>query len=147
MEISDKEESIGYLLQRTTRTTCEFLNQKLIPFDLRVEHWGALMHLAHYGQLSHKALADFMGKDKTNITRLADFLEKKGWLIRLQDQADRRNKHLKLTEKGEEFVQKMAPMMQNHFLPEATQGLSPGELAQLKKLLKKLYFSIKNNTQ
>ncbi len=44
-----------------------------------------------------------LGSSRTNATRIADELEKRGWIERRESDNDRRCLHLQLTEKGHEF--------------------------------------------
>lgn len=47
-----------------------------------------------------------LGSSRTNATRIADELEKRGWIERRESDNDRRCLHLQLTEKGHEFCAK-----------------------------------------
>lgn len=42
-----------------------------------------------------------LGSSRTNATRIADELEKRGWIERRESDNDRRCLHLQLTEKGQ----------------------------------------------
>lgn len=48
-------------------------------------------------------LSAALGSSRTNATRIADELEKNGWIERKESHNDRRCLHLHLTEKGSEF--------------------------------------------
>src|SRR5476651_2038660 len=73
----------------------------------RVEHLGinryyyvlSLIH-ANNGQLSQKALAERLGKDKSAMVSIIDFLTEKGYVYREVNPADRREHLLKVTPKG-----------------------------------------------
>lgn len=45
-----------------------------------------------------------LGSSRTNATRIADELEKRGWIERRESDNDRRCLHLQLTEKGYQFL-------------------------------------------
>lgn len=47
-----------------------------------------------------------LGSSRTNATRIADELEKRGWIERRESDNDRRCLHLQLTEKGGHFCKK-----------------------------------------
>lgn len=48
-----------------------------------------------------------LGSSRTNATRIADELEKRGWIERRESDNDRRCLHLQLTEKGHEFLREV----------------------------------------
>ncbi|SUG71713.1 transcriptional regulator [Salmonella enterica subsp. enterica] len=51
-----------------------------------------------------------LGSSRTNATRIADELEKRGWIERRESDNDRRCLHLQLTEKGQAFLQEVLPL-------------------------------------
>jgi MarR family transcriptional regulator for hemolysin len=73
----------------------------------RVDHVGinryhyvlSLIH-ANNGQLSQKALAEMLGKDKSAMVSIIDFLTEKGYVYREVNPADRREHLLKVTPKA-----------------------------------------------
>jgi len=77
----------------------------------RVEHLGinryyyvlSLIH-ANNGQLSQKALAEKLGKDKSAMVSIIDFLTEKGYVYREVNPADRREHLLKVTHKAARAV-------------------------------------------
>lgn len=78
-----------------------------------------------------------LGSSRTNATRIADELEKRGWIERRESDNDRRCLHLQLTEKGHEFLREVLPPQHNclHLLWSA---LSTTEKDQLEQITRKL---------
>lgn len=69
-----------------------------------------------------------LGSSRTNATRIADELEKRGWIERRESDNDRRCLHLQLTEKGHEFLREVLP-------PRITACINSGpRSAQQKKI-------------
>jgi DNA-binding MarR family transcriptional regulator len=56
------------------------------------------------GPVSQQELADRLGLEKSTVSRLAAGLEKRGWLSRERDEANRRVYRLRLTEAGGDAV-------------------------------------------
>ena len=56
-------------------------------------------------------LAERIAKDKACLTNLMNNLEKKGYVHRKEDLADRRNKLVFLTPEGEEFKEQIRPIL------------------------------------
>ena len=73
----------------------------------------------------------------TNATRIADELEKRGWIERRESDNDRRCLHLQLTEKGHAFLQEVLPP-QHNCLHQLWSSLSTTEKDQLEQITRKL---------
>ena len=56
-------------------------------------------------------VAERIAKDKACLTNLMNNLEKKGYVYRKEDPADRRNKLVFLTPEGEEFKDQIRPIL------------------------------------
>lgn len=70
-----------------------------------------LSSLWHEQGISQQILAERIAKDKACLTNLMNNLEKKGYVYRKEDPADRRNKLVFLTPEGEEFKDQIRPIL------------------------------------
>ncbi|HDZ8571766.1 TPA: transcriptional repressor MprA [Escherichia coli] len=82
-------------------------------------------------------LSCVLGSSRTNATRIADELEKRGWIERRESDNDRRCLHLQLTEKGHEFLREVLPP-QHNCLHQLWSALSTTEKDQLEQITRKL---------
>ncbi|MGC6389890.1 transcriptional repressor MprA [Ewingella sp. S1.OA.A_B6] len=82
-------------------------------------------------------LSTALGSSRTNATRIADELEKRGWIERRESDNDRRCLHLHLTPNGEAFIQKVLPP-QHKCLHLLWSTLDTDEQKQLEILTRKL---------
>lgn len=82
-------------------------------------------------------LSSALGSSRTNATRIADELEKRGWIERRESDNDRRCLHLHLTPDGEAFIQKVLPP-QHKSLHLLWSTLDADEQKQLETLTRKL---------
>ncbi|WP_075181580.1 transcriptional repressor MprA [Pantoea sp. 1.19] len=82
-------------------------------------------------------LSSALGSSRTNATRIADELERRGWIERRESDNDRRCLHLHLTEKGNEFLRQMLPP-QHQSLQYMWSVLSASEKEQLEGIFRKL---------
>ena len=91
-------------------------------------------------------LSAALGSSRTNATRIADELEKRGWIERKESDSDRRCLHLHLTEAGEAFFGEIIPPQHKclHFLWST---LSADEQQQLETLTRKLLGRIEEMEQ
>ncbi|MDR0806756.1 MAG: transcriptional repressor MprA [Enterobacteriaceae bacterium] len=78
-----------------------------------------------------------LGSSRTNATRIADDLEKKGWIERKESGKDRRCLHLFLTKSGQDFLNSMLPN-QNATLQNIWSVFTDDERQQLEMLNRKL---------
>ncbi len=78
-----------------------------------------------------------LGSSRTNATRIADELEKRGWIERRESDNDRRCLYLQLTEKGHEFLREVLPP-QHNCLHQLWSALSTTEKDQLEQITRKL---------
>ena len=85
-------------MQRTLRK-----NNAGITFEML----QVLSSLWHEQGISQQILAERIAKDKACLTNLMNNLEKKGYVHRKEDLADRRNKLVFLTPEGEEFKEQI----------------------------------------
>ena len=79
----------------------QFRDRKRICYhDISVTQCYALEALVGSGPQTLGELADALYLDKSTTSRVVDSLERKGYLVRQVDTADRRVKRLEATEKG-----------------------------------------------
>ncbi|WP_184542123.1 MarR family winged helix-turn-helix transcriptional regulator [Mucilaginibacter sp. FT3.2] len=71
--------------------------------------------------INQQELADELFKDKSNITYLIDNMVKSGLVTRKEDEADRRNKLIILTEKAHELRKQLDPLARYCYLAMAEQ--------------------------
>ncbi|MBP6122892.1 MULTISPECIES: transcriptional repressor MprA [Providencia] len=89
------------------------------------------------GSIQPSELSAALGSSRTNATRIADELEKNGWIERKESHNDRRCLHLHLTEKGSEFLNSLLPP-QHAAIADIWSVLDKDEKEQLGKLMRKL---------
>ncbi|MET7471507.1 MarR family winged helix-turn-helix transcriptional regulator [Micromonospora sp. NPDC005686] len=85
--------------------------------------------------LPARDLAEQLGCDRSNVTGLADKLERAGLVERRTDSADRRQKALVVTRRGREVRERVGQVMSDSRLLD---GLSTAELAALRDLVFKV---------
>lgn len=78
-----------------------------------------------------------LGSSRTNATRIADELEKRGWIERKESNNDRRCLYLHLTQKGKAFLNDIIPL-QHKCLHLLWSTLTLEEQKQLELLTRKL---------
>ncbi len=82
-------------------------------------------------------LSSALGSSRTNATRIADELERRGWIERKESESDRRCLYLHLTETGLAFLNNLLPP-QHQCLQSLWSTLDVDEKQQLETLTRKL---------
>ena len=72
-------------------------------FDLRLEHIILLKTILENEGINQQEITFVMLRDKTAITRLIDYLEKKNLVLRVPDKQDRRQNLIYLTNEAKEL--------------------------------------------
>jgi DNA-binding MarR family transcriptional regulator len=87
-------------LQRTTHLTLHALSTALADLNLTAAEINALANLADRGALNVSQLSAETGTKASTLTNVLDRLERRDYLVRELDAADRRSFRLVLTELG-----------------------------------------------
>ncbi len=89
----------------------ELMNQSLQPYGINDTIWTALIMLySSPGRYIYPSdLSHIVVSSRTNITRFADEMVKKGWVSRKGHETDRRKVILSLTAAGTELVESIMP--------------------------------------
>lgn len=131
--------SLGSLLSKVKWLVDARLTRKLREAELSVtpEQWSILVAI-HAGPGSTQAeIAARVFKDKTNVARILDLLDRRGWTERREDERDRRAYRVHLTRAGQTVTRTIIPIA--HALnAEATSCLAAGERDLLLDLLEKV---------
>lgn len=90
----------------------------------------ALAELADAGALSQQELADRLGLEKSTMSRLAAGLERREWLSRERDPANRRFYRLRLTTQGEDIANRVGQHFRTYHAA-LFEALTPAERAGL----------------
>lgn len=99
--------------------------------------FGVMEALLHKGPLPVKALGEKVLLTSGSMTAAIDRLEKRGWVARGEDPADRRSRIVRLTPEGRRTIQALFRSHERD-MERAASGLSSSERAELIGLLRKL---------
>jgi DNA-binding MarR family transcriptional regulator len=134
------KDSLGFIIYRTALALKSALQRcfKENGYEITGEQWAIIRHLLEEDGLSQREIAEKTSKDKPNITRMLDALEKKRLIFRQPDPRDRRKYCIYLTKEGRQLHERLLPLIQN-LRERTTQNLDPPEIDLLKKALTKIY--------
>jgi len=137
---------IGYLINKTALhfkiTVLQLFKEK--NFSITPEQFGILFFLSREDGMYQRQLAKTTLKDRPNITRLIDILEKKGFVHREIDPDNRRIFKIFITQEGRKQVAEIHPLLleiQN----KAIDGIMIDELESTRKILRKICENMDEN--
>ena len=135
------EKSTGFIIYRTALAMRGALQRTLKEqgFDITPEQYGSLVLLREEEGLSQKEIGDVLFKDKPNISRMLDVLERKRLILR--QSSDRRSFAIFLTEEGKKLAEAILPI-KLQLEKKATNGLLARELEALESIINKIYGNI-----
>lgn len=139
MENFELNKSLGYLVSQTHNLMRACFNQqiKLLGIQATAEQWGLLHLIKNSPGLKQSEIANASLKDKTNVTRMLDILQREGYILRKDDPVDRRTFRIYITPEGENLLEQITPAaIRSNSL--ATTGLTAPEQALLQTLLMKI---------
>jgi DNA-binding MarR family transcriptional regulator len=100
-EILALESFLPYRLNRIAEAVSrEFSKIYRDRFGLTRPEWRVLATLGEFGTMTATAIGEHSSMHKTKVSRAVAALEKRKWLARTPDAADRRVEHLALTKVG-----------------------------------------------
>ena len=110
--------------------------------DITKEQFGILILLTLKDGLYQTQIANILGKDRPNITRMIDILESNGYITREKDENNRRILKVFLTDKGKEKVEFVKPLKERMSAAQY-KGMSDEEILTLVRLLRQ----VRNNIE
>ncbi len=139
------KDTLGFILYRTALALKSALQRCLNEngYEITPEQWGLIRHLWEEEGLSQREIGEKAAKDKPNITRILDALEKKRIIFRQPDPRDRRKYCIYLTKEGKQLHERLFPLVQN-LRQKVTQNVAPQDIDLLKDTLNKIYQNIGN---
>jgi DNA-binding MarR family transcriptional regulator len=144
MTTNNFSEPLGPLLTRTSRAVTNML-QKMFSdegFDITVEQWVILANLyfRHDGQVQQQ-LADRTFKSKGVVARILDSMQKRGLVMRFDNENDRRQKEIYITPKGKKLLQDLLPVAERA-QNKAQQLIEPDDLAVCTAVLGRIFNNV-----
>ena len=102
-------------------------------FNITPEQWGVLNRLWENEGMHQSALAQRAAKDRHNITRILNLLEKNGFISRTPDKEDKRRLNVYLTKEGKALKQKLIPIVIG-CLKKCFEGLTQEEVQDMRRI-------------
>ncbi len=127
-------EPLGRITGRISRMFFGTLQKRLSHLDIQRSFYPLLLIDAGEGKLTQQELANELLSDKVQIVRIVDYLSTNGYVERVQNQKDRREYNLTITDKGRKAIPDIKDTIQE-LSGIAYNGLSPKQIKELYYML------------
>lgn len=139
------EDSFGKNVHLTERLLVKRLqrNFQASGYSITVEQWHVLINLWYQDGQTQQQLSEKTEKDKGNITRLINGLEKRKILTRIPNYTDGRSKLVYLTSKGKAY-QKALVQIAQQTLDQAQADIPTKEIDRCNSVLQKVVQNLRD---
>ena len=135
VELGELEDSFGFLVRMTQVRVFEAFFNGVGQHELKPGEYSVLWIISLNPNVRQGDVARRLSIKPAHMTKVIQRLESRGFLTRHIPDNDRRSVRLKLTDEGQEFVDKYKEAYFTYY--EMENSLSSDEMAQLTKLLQK----------
>ena len=99
----DLQDFLPYQVNRAAEALSrDFQDHYRMTYGMLRTEWRVIFHLGRYGSMTAKEICDRASLHKTKVSRAVRALQDKRYLVRREDEADRRHEILTLTRLGQE---------------------------------------------
>lgn len=141
----DFENSIGFWVFTAAHAIEASMNETLAPAGITFRQCQILGALAVHGEVAQGELAEMLRVEPSAVVRLLDRMERDGWIERTGDPADRRRKIIRPTGQAEPIWNTILENVRQG-RAKALAGMTDDEVADLRRLLRKLVENIGRET-
>ncbi len=128
------QDTIGFNLFVTHIRLKAGLARAMRPYDITPEQFAILSLLQGHNGLQQREIADLLAKDRPNITRILERMQKKRLIERKTDSIDRRAVRVYLTKTGIKIYPELEQIA-IEYRNQAYAGLNRTEQKQLREML------------
>lgn len=130
------ETAIGYVVNRAALRMKAELHRAFRAggYNLTPEHWAVLNCLWEKEGATQTEIAVTLAKDKTNVTRILDVMERNGLIQRKYHESDRRSYRIFLTQKATDMKDDLIAIAEA-IGALATRGLSKANKREIIRLM------------
>lgn len=137
-----EEKSIGRLISILYRHAKVYFDRKLVGTGLGHGQLPVLMYILSHENVTQQQINEYFLLDKGSTSNLIRNLEKNGFIIRVQDERDKRSYKLYITDKTRRFLPKFMDILRG-WTDILTDGFEEDEKEEAYSLLNRM---IKNTT-
>lgn len=134
------ENCVAFVTNKASKILSDALNSELIKYGITKSQWIAMYYINSNEKLNQKDLSKLMNTKEPTTAGILDRIENDGLIERTKDTKDKRNKLLKLTEKGTKLNSEMIEIAKN-FRDNCLDGISEKDQDVFMRVLDQMIFS------
>ena len=134
---SDDERHIGFLISDVARLMRTAFDRRVRGLGLTRSQWLVINRLHRRPGATQSELAEMLEVEKATAGRMVDRMEKKGWVVRRPDAADRRVNRLHLTAEAD-LLQLQLSQVADRTVDDALALLSPRERDRFSEAMRRV---------
>ena len=134
---SDDERHIGFLISDVARLMRTAFDRRVRSLGLTRSQWLVINRLHRRPGATQSELAEMLEVEKATAGRMVDRMEKKGWVVRRPDAADRRVNRLHLTAEAD-LLQLQLSQIADRTVDDALALLSPRERDRFSEAMRRV---------
>lgn len=119
--------SIGFRFNSLSNRIHAMFSKRIESYGIAPEQFAAMKMVSEDGDVTQSRIAMMLGKAKPTVSRTLDALEKKGLIVREEDEADRRTRYIRLTDAGRQVLNEVIPIAKS-FNEAIYEQLTPQEI-------------------
>jgi MarR family transcriptional regulator, transcriptional regulator for hemolysin len=133
----DDRRHIGFLIADVARLMRSSFDRRVRRIGLTRSQWLVLSRLHRHPGISQSELAEMLEVERATAGRMVDRLERRSWLVRRPDPADRRINRLYLTAEAEGVQAEMGRIAEQ-LLDDAMASLDEAEREALTDMMERV---------
>ncbi|HEV8677990.1 MAG TPA: MarR family transcriptional regulator [Stellaceae bacterium] len=134
---ADDERHIGFLISDVARLLRTAFDRRVRGLGLTRSQWLVINRLYRRPGATQSELAEMLEVEKATAGRMVDRMEKKGWVVRRPDAADRRVNRLHLTAEAD-LIQVQLAQIADGTVDDALARLSQPEREQFSEWMRQV---------
>lgn len=134
IDFSTPNTFLGFHLRLAQSKLFQHFQLRLAEFDITPGQSGLLMLIRDNSGVSQSALARAVGVERATLGQSVDVLVKRKLVFRARNDSDQRANAVRLTDAGQEYVDRLIPAIRAHEA-EFASNLSKQDFGHLHKLL------------
>lgn len=138
--------SVGQRVNILGRLFAKKLNDQILNTGLTGSQWSVITRLLLHGELTQAALCEELSIEAPTISKTLYSMEKAGWITRIVDENDKREKKSILTEKAKTHLPLWLTLVTD-LNTQAINGISNEDLAVFDHVLNKMLENLKSNIE
>lgn len=136
--------SVGQRINIIGRLFAKQLNDQILNTGLTGSQWSVITCLLVHGELTQSALCEQLSIEAPTISKTLYSMEKMGWIKRIADENDKREKKSILTDKAKSHLPIWLEIA-NDLNKQAISGISIEDVAVFDHVLNQIFKNLKNN--